>query len=177
MCLVLILNLHLLLSSHLCLTSLCEHFFQLYHCRSEFIFKEKYTMVQNISHTSVTCQHSCLTIPYLFFHFQSWCIFKCTKIKFGDKDRSKTNISHQTVTFTFFLINSRLLCILISLFLYTVVPYFLSLTEKHIVPNMVLLLTAILNQYVVVCSFVSFCFPLCLCTSLFLIPQGVLHCV
>lgn len=43
---------------------------------------------------------------------------------------------------------------------------FFSLTEKHIVPNMVVLLTAILNQYVV-CSFVSLFFPLSLCTSLF----------
>lgn len=81
-------------------------------------------MVQSISDTSVACQHSCLTIPYPS-------IFKCTKTEFGDKDEHKTNISHQTVIFTFFLINSCLPCILISLFIYCGAIFYFFSRETH----------------------------------------------
>lgn len=111
-CLVLILNVHLLLSSHLCLKSLC--FFWLDHCRSDFFFLKK----QNTQwyKAFLTLLLNASTPVSLFLIYSS--IFKYSKTKFGDKDKLKTNIGHQTVTFTFFLLNSCLPSILISLFMY-----------------------------------------------------------
>jgi len=68
-------------------------------------FKAKYTVVQSISSYICYMQAFLFDLFISIFKIYFLIILKNTKTKFGDKDELETNTSHQTVVFSFFLLN------------------------------------------------------------------------
>lgn len=153
MCLILISNLHLLLTSHLCLKSLCEHFFQLDHCRSDFFF-----LKGKIHNGSKHFSHFCYTPAFLLDHSLSVLPFPNTRLSLVARTSSGQIQVIKLSLLLSILLNSCLPCILISLFMYSGAIFSFFNGETHCSKH----------DIIPYCSLESLCCCLWLCFFLLL---------